>query len=68
MATESFEQDMILDTEEAVENLAALLDSGVTYKGGGKKLRLARADDPVVKALMEKYRTEDGPDDGSRDS
>lgn len=56
MATESFEQDMILDTEEAVENLAALLRSGVKYKNcGTRKLELVSADNPDFRELMEKY-------------
>lgn len=63
MATESFEQDMILDTPEAVERFVALIESGVTYRGSNTKLRLAHADDPIVQALMARFAEEENQED-----
>ena len=34
MATESFFEDMVIDTPEAAENLEALIASGVKWKRG----------------------------------
>ena len=34
MATESFYEDMVIDTPEAAENLEALIASGVKWKRG----------------------------------
>lgn len=55
MATESFEQDMILDTDEAVQNLIDLLDSGIKWQRGDSKYEFVHADDPDFKAFMERF-------------
>ena len=39
MATESFYEDLIIDTPEAAANLEALFDSGVFWTSTGTKFR-----------------------------
>lgn len=63
MATQSFYEDMVIDTQEAADNLNALFESGVKWKRGNGKLKLIPADDPVIVALVNKYNPEAESDD-----
>lgn len=45
MATESFFEDMVIDTSEAADNLTALFESGVRWKRGDTKIVHLTADD-----------------------
>lgn len=45
MATESFFEDMVIDTPEAAANLTALFESGVRWKRGNSKITHLTADD-----------------------
>lgn len=56
MATESFYEDMVIDTPEAAANLTALFESGVKWKRGDSRIVYADADDEAVRRLFEKYR------------
>ena len=53
MATESFFEDMVIDTPEAAANLEALFESGVTWKRGDTKFRYNDPD--VIRKLFEKH-------------
>ena len=53
MATESFFEDMVIDTPEAAANLEALCESGITWKRGDTKFRYN--DPEVLKKLYEKH-------------
>ena len=53
MATESFYEDMIIDTPEAEANLTDLVESGVYWKRGNARFR--DADKDFVRRLVEKY-------------
>ena len=55
MATESFYEDMVIDTPEAAANLTALFESGVKWKRGDSRIVYADADDEAVRRLFEKY-------------
>ena len=55
MATESFFEDMVIDTKEAADNLNELVESGVTWKRGNSVLKFASADDEIARKLVEKY-------------
>lgn len=58
MATESFYEDMVIDTPEAAANLTALFESGVKWKRGDSRIAYADVDDETVRRLFEKYRPE----------
>lgn len=45
MSTESFFEDMVIDTPEAAANLTALFESGVRLKRGDTKIIHHAADD-----------------------
>ena len=53
MATESFYEDMVIDTPEAEANLTELVESGVCWKRGNARFR--DADEEFVRRLVEKY-------------
>ena len=53
MATESFYEDMVIDTPEAEANLTELVESGVCWKRGNA--RFHDADEEFVRRLVEKY-------------
>ena len=53
MTTESFYEDMIIDTPEAEANLTDLVESGVYWKRGNARFR--DADKDFVRRLVEKY-------------
>ena len=53
MATESFFEDMVIDTPEAAANLEALFESGVIWKRGDMKFRYNDPD--VIRKLFEKH-------------
>ena len=55
MATESFYEDMVIDTKEAADNLNELVESGVTWKRGDTVVEYVSADHEVVRKLVEKY-------------
>ena len=55
MATESFFEDMVIDTKEAADNLNELVESGVTWKRGSSVLKFASADSEIARKLVEKY-------------
>ena len=55
MATESFYEDMVIDTKEAADNLNELVESGVTWKRGNSVLKYASADSEIARRLVEKY-------------
>ena len=55
MATESFFEDMVIDTKEAADNLNELVESGVTWKRGNSVLKFASADDEIARKLVEKH-------------
>lgn len=54
MATESFYQDMVIDTPEAAANLTELFESGVKWKRGDSKYKMLDVRDPRVREMMEK--------------
>lgn len=54
MATESFYQDMIIDTPEAAANLTELFESGVKWKRGDSKYKMLDVRDPRVREMMER--------------
>ncbi|MDO5853558.1 MAG: hypothetical protein Q4Q62_05845 [Thermoplasmata archaeon] len=68
MATQSFFEDMVIDTPEAAANFNALFESGVKWRRGNGRLRLVSADDPVVVKFMEQFRKEgrEAADEGDR--
>ncbi|MDO5853754.1 MAG: hypothetical protein Q4Q62_06895 [Thermoplasmata archaeon] len=53
MATESFYEDLVIDTPEAAANLEALVESGVTWKRGNAKVRYIE-DEDGIRRLYEK--------------
>ena len=55
VATESFYEDMVIDTKEAADNLNELVESGVTWKRGNSVLKFASADSEIARKLVEKY-------------
>ena len=55
MATESFYEDMVIDTPEAAANLNELVESGVVWERGDSVIEYASADSEVVRRLFEKY-------------
>ncbi|GEM_PF-1421890 len=55
MATESFFEDMVIDTEEAAANLNELVESGVVWKRGNSVIEYASADSEFARRLVEKY-------------
>ena len=55
MATESFYEDMVIDTKEAADNLNELVESGVTWKRGNSVLKFTSADSEIARRLIEKY-------------
>lgn len=55
MATESFYEDMVIDTPEAAANLNELVESGICWKRGDSKIEYVGADSEVVRRLVEKY-------------
>lgn len=55
MATESFYEDMVIDTPEAATNLNELVESGVVWKRGDSVIKYASADSEIVRRLVEKY-------------
>ncbi len=63
MATQSFFEDMVIDTPEAAANLTALFESGVEWKRGNTVFRHVGADDESVRRLVEKYRHQSEPHD-----
>ena len=54
-ATESFFEDMVIDTKEAADNLNELVESGVTWKRGNSVLKFASADDEIARKPVEKH-------------
>lgn len=55
MATESFYEDMVIDTPEAAANLEALIESGVKWKRGNTEFTYGKVDDEFVREVTEKY-------------
>lgn len=55
MATESFYEDMVIDTPEAAANLNELVESGVVWERGDSVIKNVSADSDVVRRLVEKY-------------
>ena len=55
MATESFFEDMVIDTEEAAANLNELVESGVVWERGNSVIKYASADSEIARKLIEKY-------------
>lgn len=55
MATESFYEDMVIDTPEAAANLNELIESGVVWERGDSVIKYISADSEVVRRLVEKY-------------
>lgn len=55
MATESFYEDMVIDTPEAAANLEALIESGVKWKRGNTEFTYGEVDDEFVREVTEKY-------------
>ena len=55
MATESFYEDMVIDTPEAAANLNELVESGVVWERGDSVIKYVSADSDVVRRLVEKY-------------
>lgn len=53
MATESFYEDLVIDTPEAAANLEALVESGVTWKRGNANVRYIE-DEDEIRRLYEK--------------
>jgi len=53
MAYESFFEDMVIDTPEAIANFKELIESGVTWKSNGNVIKFA--DDELIRKLVEKY-------------
>lgn len=53
MATESFFEDMVIDTPEAAANLTALFESNIVWKRPKIKYRMATDDD--VRTIMENF-------------
>ena len=55
MATESFYEDMVIDTKEAADNLNELVESGVVWTRGDTVVEYVSADHEIVRKLVEKY-------------
>ena len=55
MATESFYEDMVIDTPEAAANLNELIESGVVWERGDSVIKYISADSEIVRRLVEKY-------------
>ena len=55
LATESFYEDMVIDTPEAAANLNELIESGVVWERGDSVIKYVSADSDVVRRLVEKY-------------
>lgn len=55
MATESFYQDMVIDSKEAAANLDELVESGIGWKRGDSVIEYAGADSETARRLVEKY-------------
>lgn len=55
MATESFYEDMVIDTPEAAANLNELVESGVVWERGDSVIKYVSADSDVVRRLVENY-------------
>ena len=59
LPTQSFYEDMIIDTPEAAKALDDLFDSGKTWKGAtDATFTFIDADDPLVVEMMRKYEKE----------
>lgn len=67
MATESFFEDMVIDTPEAAARLTELLESGVRWKRGDTVYNWCDADSEVVRKLVEKYCSEDKDSESDND-
>ena len=55
MATESFFEDMVIDTPEAAANLEALIASGVKWKRGDTVFSYGEVDDAFIREVVKKY-------------
>ncbi len=55
MATESFFEDLVIDTPEAAANLNELVESGVVWERGNSVIKYAGVDSEVMRKLAEKY-------------
>ena len=55
MATESFYEDMVIDTPEAEANLTKLVESGVCWKRGNARFRDGDVNGELAQRLIEKY-------------
>lgn len=55
MATESFYEDMVIDTPEAAANLNELVESGVVWERGDSVIKYVSADSDVVRRLVENF-------------
>ena len=58
MATESFYEDMVIDTHEAMRNLKALAEEE-PHLMVNDEIRIEHADDEFMDLVMEKYRKKD---------
>lgn len=56
MATESFDEDMVIDTPEAAANLLELIESGVGWKRGNSVVKFVSADSDFGRRFIEKHR------------
>ena len=56
MATESFFQDMVIDTPEAAANLEALIASGVKWKRGDTVFTYGDVNSEWIRKVMENNR------------
>ena len=54
MATESFYEDMVIDTKEAADNLNELVESGVVWTRGDYVVKYVSADHEAVRRLFDK--------------
>ena len=53
--TESFFEDMVIDTPEAAANLEALIASGVKWKRGDTVFSYGEVDDAFIRDVAKKY-------------
>jgi len=56
MAYESFFEDMIIDTPEAIASVEELIDSGITWKSNGTNPEFVSADSDFIREVMRNLR------------
>lgn len=55
-ATESFYEDMVIDTPEAAANLTALFESGVKWKRGNTVFKYGDVNSEQARRFIEKHK------------